>query len=86
MSVPVEIWSWDNSDERIRNQEGREIAIVESEEAARLIVAAPELLTALEGMDEAICAGHETREARDIGRRALIACRAAIAKAKGVEP
>lgn len=58
----------------------------EQQEAnARLIAAAPELLEALRGLDEAYCrAGtHLTREERTEDRKRLIAARAAIAKATG---
>lgn len=50
---------------------------------ARLISAAPNLLEALRGLDEAYCrAGtHLTREERTEDRKRLIAARAAIAKA-----
>lgn len=48
-----------------------------------LIAAAPDLLSALKAMDDALCAGFETRDARMAGRKALIAARAAIAKAEG---
>lgn len=52
---------------------------------ARLIAAAPELLEALQGLDEAYCrAGTDlTREERHEDRLRLIAARAAIAKATG---
>lgn len=52
---------------------------------ADLIAAAPELLAALQGLDEAFCAINEfsTKEERHSGRMALIAARAAIAKATG---
>jgi hypothetical protein len=50
---------------------------------ARLIAAAPELLDALKAMDAAICEGFETQAGRMAGRKALIAARAAIAKAEG---
>jgi hypothetical protein len=49
---------------------------------ARLIAAAPELLAALKAMDAAICEGFETQAGRMAGRKALIAARAAIAKAE----
>lgn len=50
---------------------------------ARLIAAAPELLAALKAMDTALCDGFDTQAARMAGRKALIAARAAIAKAEG---
>lgn len=52
---------------------------------ARLIAAAPELLEALKGLDEAYCrAGAElTKEERHEDRLRLIAARAAISKATG---
>lgn len=52
---------------------------------ARLIAAAPELLEAVRGLDEAYCRAGEnlTREERAEDRRRLIAARAAIAKATG---
>jgi hypothetical protein len=55
---------------------------------ARLIAASPDLLAALKGLDEAFCIINEfsTRDERHAGRLALIAARAAIAKATGVAP
>jgi hypothetical protein len=52
---------------------------------ARLIAAAPELLQALIDLDEAYCdiSSGTCRESRESGRNALIAARAAIAKASG---
>jgi hypothetical protein len=51
---------------------------------ARLIAAAPELLEALKLLDEAFCADdYGTKEGRAKGRAALVATRAAIAKAEG---
>lgn len=51
---------------------------------ARLIAAAPELLEALKLLDEAFCADdYGTKEGREKGRAALVATRAAIAKAEG---
>lgn len=50
---------------------------------ARLIAAAPELLVALIALDEAFCSNNDTREERHKSRLALIAARAAIAKATG---
>lgn len=55
----------------------------EAEHDARLIAAAPELLEALRNMDESMCRGFDTRADRDFGRKALVAARAAIAKATG---
>lgn len=48
-----------------------------------LIVAAPDLYAAVKGIDEALCNGFETQESRMAGRKALIAARAALAKAEG---
>ena len=42
-----------------------------------------ELLAALKAMDETLCDGFETQAKRMAGRKALIAARAAIAKAGG---
>ncbi|MDR6216219.1 hypothetical protein [Paracidovorax wautersii] len=55
---------------------------------AHLIAAAPELLEALQGLDEAYCrAGAPlTREERHEDRKRLIAARAAISKATGAAP
>ena len=50
---------------------------------ARLIAAAPELLAALMGMDEALCRNNDTIEDRHQTRLNLIAARTAIAKATG---
>lgn len=63
----------------------RERDDAESMANARLIAAAPELLEALKGLDEAYCrAGTPlTREERHEDRKRLIAARAAIAKATG---
>lgn len=57
----------------------------QQEANARLIAAAPELLGALQALDEAYCrAGTPlTREERAEDRRRLITARAAIAKATG---
>ena len=57
----------------------------QSDANARLIAAAPELLEALKGLDEAYCrAGADlTRDERHEDRLRLIAARAAIAKATG---
>lgn len=54
---------------------------------ARLIAAAPDLLEALKGLDEAYCrAGAElTKEERHEDRLRLIAARAAITKATGAK-
>ena len=51
----------------------------------RLIAAAPDLLEALIGLDEAYCRAGEnlTRDERTEDRKRLIAARAAIAKATG---
>ncbi len=49
---------------------------------ARLISAAPDMLAALKAMDAALCDGFETAAGRLAGRKALIAARAAIAKAE----
>lgn len=94
-------WSFDPEDKSIVGKdEGLSIATIdnidvggdkgfhfgdESEANARLIAAAPELLEALRGLDEAYCrAGtHLTREERTEDRKRLIAARAAIAKATG---
>lgn len=54
-----------------------------AEANARLIAAAPDLLAALKAMDESLCNGFDTQAARHAGRMALIAARAAIAKAEG---
>lgn len=48
---------------------------------AHLIFAAPDLLAACRALDAALCAGFETKATRHAGRMALIAARAAIAKA-----
>lgn len=55
---------------------------------ARLIAAAPDLLAALIGLDEAFCNINEysTREERHGARLALIAARSAVAKATGSTP
>lgn len=50
---------------------------------ARLIAAAPELLEACKALDAAFCDGFDTQAQRHAGRMALIAARAAIAKAEG---
>lgn len=52
---------------------------------AQLIAAAPDLLEALRGLDEAYCRAFDplTREERNEDRKRLIAARAAIAKATG---
>lgn len=52
---------------------------------ARLISVAPDLYEALKALDDAYCVvGPDmTRDQRDQGRKALIAARAAIAKAEG---
>lgn len=53
---------------------------------ALLIAAAPDLLEALKAMDAALCNGFDTQPARMAGRKALIAARAAIAKATQEQP
>ena len=56
----------------------------ESHANGRLLWAAPDLLAALKLLDEAFCADdYGTREGRNKGRAALVAARAAIAKAEG---
>lgn len=55
----------------------------EAKANARLIAAAPELLAALVALDEAFCSNNDTRQERHQSRLALIAARAAIAKATG---
>lgn len=57
----------------------------EDEAAARLAAAAPELLEALRGLDEAYCRAGDSlsREERAEDRKRLMAARAAIAKATG---
>ena len=71
-------------------ESGKTVKTRDPEEAianARLIAAAPELLDALKLLDEAFCAyDYGTREGRDKGRAALVAARAAIAKAEGTKP
>jgi hypothetical protein len=55
-----------------------------AEANARLIAAAPELLEALKGLDEAYCrAGTLSKSERLEDRKRLMAARAAIAKATG---
>jgi hypothetical protein len=56
----------------------------EEEANARLIAAAPELLEALKGLDEAYCRAGQplTKDERYEDRKRLIAARAAIAKAE----
>jgi hypothetical protein len=49
----------------------------------RLIAAAPDMLAALKAMDVALCDGFDTQSTRMAGRKAVIAARAAIAKAEG---
>lgn len=49
----------------------------------QLMIAAPDLLSALKAMDAALCDGFGTRETRTANRKALIAARAAVAKAEG---
>ena len=57
------------------------------ERAARQVQTERELLAALKLLDEAFCADdYGTREGRDKGRAALVAARAAIAKAEGAKP
>ena len=58
-----------------------ECSLEESAANAKLIAAAPDLLEALIAMEEALCSDFKTQKARMEGRRALIAARAAIAKA-----
>ena len=50
---------------------------------AHLIAAAPDLYAALAAMDSALCDGFDTQAQRLAGRKALIAARAARAKARG---
>lgn len=86
METTPEILRWDASDERIYNQHDQSVAIVENEVRARVFCAAPEMLAVLKMMDNAMCVGSESREDRMNGRKALIACRVAIAKAEGTKP
>lgn len=67
--------------------QGDRIPAMEAEHA-RLIAAAPDLLAALIGLDEAFCSlsDNMTREERHDARLKLIAARAAVAKAKGEVP
>ena len=71
----------------VRGEDGSLVAVlpVGDLKDARLIAAAPDLLAALEGLDEAYCrAGTPlTRNERTEDRKRLIAARAAIAKATG---
>lgn len=62
-----------------------ETSIEERDANARLVAAAPDLLEALKGLDEAYCrAGSPlTKEERQEDRMRLIKARAAIAKAEG---
>jgi|LakMenEpi03Aug12_release.lakeMendotaPanAssembly.Ray.scaffolds.fasta_scaffold1729890_2 DNA primase large subunit len=50
---------------------------------AKLIAAAPDLYAALKDLDEAFCSENRTKEDRFRSRQALIAARAALAKARG---
>lgn len=60
----------------------------DQEANARLIAAAPDLLAALIGLDEAFCSINEfsTKEERHDARLKLIAARSAVAKATGQVP
>lgn len=62
--------------------------VAEAEKNTDLIAAAPDLLAALIGLDEAFCSINEfsTKEERHDARLKLIAARAAIAKATGQVP
>jgi hypothetical protein len=68
-----------------KHLQGRLYVYDENDENARLIAAAPDLLEALRGLDEAYCrAGSLLSKAeRHEDRMRLIAARAAIAKATG---
>ncbi len=55
----------------------------ETEANAALIAAAPDLYAALEELDEVFCTQADTRDERTRARKALIAARAALAKARG---
>lgn len=66
------------------DDDGFEIAGCISKANAMLIAAAPDLLEALILLDEAFCSDdYGTAGGRLAGRKALIAARAAIAKARG---
>jgi hypothetical protein len=60
----------------------------EHEANSNLILAAPDLLAALIGLDDAFCSLNDnmTKAERDDARRKLIAARAAVAKATGQVP
>ena len=53
---------------------------------AHLMGAALDLLAALKAMEETLCDGFNTQAQRFAGRKALIAARAAIARAEGRQP
>ena len=50
---------------------------------ASLIAAAPDLYAALKDLDDAFCGENRTKEDRFRSRQAIIAARAALAKARG---
>jgi hypothetical protein len=87
----LEFDSYRNAEPQYRNriyafvQAHKDVPKEEVTATAKLFAAAPDLLEALIGLDEAFCSLNDnmTREERHEARLKLIAARAAIAKATG---
>lgn len=67
----------------VQGRDGRHASKEELDANAALIAAAPCLYAALADLDDAFCSENRTKEDRFRSRQALIAARAALAKARG---
>jgi len=80
-----------SSDDRIAGLDVRHVATEETQDTftelmeanAAIMAASPDLYAALKDLDDAFCSENRTKEDRLRSRQALIAARAALAKARG---